>query len=131
MKYLGSLGLHLVVFAFAFGSTAVAQDATLAKPMSHEVEARENCLMCHESGAMEATVIPESHAGRQNEQCLLCHGEGSPILTASPPTVSHEIEGREQCLMCHESGAMEAPVAPESHAGLENESCQVCHAKSG
>ncbi len=37
---------------------------------THTLEGRDNCLMCHSSGAL---AVPDDHAGRTNETCTLCH----------------------------------------------------------
>ncbi|MFH1646961.1 MAG: c-type cytochrome [Chloroflexota bacterium] len=39
----------------------------------HEVEGRENCQACHETGVGRAPRIPNDHTGRTNEMCLSCH----------------------------------------------------------
>ena len=40
----------------------------------HELEGRENCLMCHASGTSEG--IPSDHQGRTNDTCVACHQPG-------------------------------------------------------
>lgn len=108
-------------------SRAAAQEMPKPSVVSHDIEGKENCLMCHKAGVMGAPAVSEKHEGIANEQCLLCHGESSPVQTATPPKISHELEGKENCMMCHKTGVMEAPKAPESHAAIENESCGLCH----
>lgn len=52
-----------------------AKDAavqTTAPPaIPHELEGRDNCLMCHQAGGMKP--VPADHEGRTNEECQLCH----------------------------------------------------------
>ena len=43
--------------------------------LSHEVEGREQCLMCHQTGAL---AVPKSHEGIANEACTACHEAGKP-----------------------------------------------------
>lgn len=45
-------------------------------PVTHEIEGKTSCMMCHKSGAMESPKVPASHAGRTNEYCSLCHAPG-------------------------------------------------------
>ncbi len=49
---------------------ATPSGATL---IPHELENRENCLMCHETGIGDASAIPADHAGRANDLCVACH----------------------------------------------------------
>jgi hypothetical protein len=45
-----------------------------AKAISHELEGRSACTMCHAAGAMEAIPdVPASHEGRADQFCTLCH----------------------------------------------------------
>ena len=39
----------------------------------HTLEGRDDCLVCHETGVAEATVIPADHAGRTSDTCTACH----------------------------------------------------------
>ena len=116
----------MLALAGAFAAQAFAQEAGL-KAVSHELEDRGECLMCH-NGMMEDTPgVPESHEGRTNQVCLWCHAPDSPMLTTQPKPISHEVETPE-CLMCHTAGMMEdSPDVPTSHDGRGNEHCQMCH----
>ena len=132
MKRLVSAAAVLLV-AGVFAVPALAQDA-MPKAVSHDVEGRDQCMMCHTAGAMEA--VPDapaaSHAERTNETCMLCHAADSAMLTAVPPATSHSIEGRDQCMMCHKAGAMEAiPDAPAGHEEMDLEYCTLCHEVAG
>ena len=106
---------------------AFGQDA---KPgaVSHDLEGKDQCTMCH-SGAMEGIpAAPTDHEGRGNETCLMCHGVGASIQTADATAIPHDLEGKDQCTMCH-SGAMEGiPAPPADHEGWANETCLMCHA---
>jgi hypothetical protein len=58
-----------------------AADATMqtdeAKAVTHELEGRSACSMCHAAGAMEAIPdVPASHEGRADQFCTLCHQPG-------------------------------------------------------
>jgi len=100
--------------------------------ISHTLEGRDQCLMCHEAGAL---AVPVSHEGIVNDACTACHETAAtpaPIDDAEEPVsaervvpaISHTLEGRDQCLMCHEAGALAVPV---SHEGIVNETCMACH----
>ena len=133
MKRLVSAAAVLLV-AGAFALPAVAQEAAKPPAVSHDTQGRDQCLMCHTAGAMEA--VPDApaatHADRVNETCMLCHAADSPMLTAVAPAVSHSIEGRDQCMMCHKAGAMEAiPDAPAGHEEMDLEYCTLCHEVAG
>ena len=115
---------------FIAAGSAFAQDA---KPpvMSHDMEGKENCAMCH-SGAMEGIpASPADHEGRAAESCVLCHGADSEMQTSAANAIPHDLEGKDNCSMCH-SGAMEGmPAAPASHEGREADTCQMCHTAGG
>ena len=55
-----------------------ASDATILttapNTITHDLEGRSACLMCHAAGAMEAIPdVPASHEGRADQFCTLCH----------------------------------------------------------
>ena len=109
-------------------TVAVAQ-MVRPTPVPHDLAGRDNCLMCHQIGAMEpVTDVPPSHAERASITCLWCHGPESPLLTTDPPVITHDIAGRDDCLMCHTPGAMEpVPDTPANHEGRESTHCRMCH----
>jgi len=115
---------------FIAAGSAFAQDA---KPpvMSHDMEGKENCAMCH-SGAMEGIPAqPADHEGRAAESCVLCHGADSEMQTSAANAIPHDLEGKDNCSMCH-SGAMEGmPAAPASHEGRGADTCSMCHKAGG
>jgi hypothetical protein len=44
------------------------------KAITHTLEGRDNCLMCHKPGALEAVPdAPASHEGREVKWCSMCH----------------------------------------------------------
>lgn len=116
---------------FVVAGSAFGQDATKPPVMSHDLEGKDNCAMCH-SGAMEGiAAIPEDHEGRAVETCVLCHAADAEIQTLTPTAIPHDLAGKDNCLMCH-SGAMEGlPAAPASHEGRETDTCQMCHTAAG
>jgi hypothetical protein len=126
--------VSVFVVAAVLALPAMAQEAAKPPAVSHDVEGRDQCLMCHTAGAMEA--VPDapaaSHADRTNEVCLLCHAADSPMQTATPPAMSHSLDGRDQCMMCHKAGAMEAiPDAPAGHESIDLKYCTMCHPAAG
>ena len=52
---------------------ALNEEDLASRPLPHDVEGQEDCLMCHGEGIVGAAKVPEDHAGRTNETCLLCH----------------------------------------------------------
>ncbi|MDA8216817.1 MAG: hypothetical protein M0Z94_04285 [Dehalococcoidales bacterium] len=54
-----------------------------AKPMTHPVEGRENCLTCHQPEA-GINPMPVDHAGRTSESCLICHTAQNAAPAAAP-----------------------------------------------
>jgi len=43
----------------------------VSESIPHDIEGRENCLLCHASGTSEG--IPSSHQGRTSDTCIACH----------------------------------------------------------
>lgn len=121
--------IALLLLAGVFAVPALEQDQAKPQAVSHEVERRDRCMMCHRAGAMELVPdAPASHAERTNDTCMLCHAPGSAMLTTTAPAVSHSLEGRNQCMECHEAGATEAiPDAPSGHEAIDLEYCTMCH----
>ena len=103
------------------------------KAMTHDVDGKENCAMCHTPGVIPtAPDMPETHEGRGAETCLWCHGEGSAMVTQGASQFEHGLEGKENCILCHAAGVMPAiPDVPESHTGRAVETCLWCHTKAG
>ena len=123
--------LTAFVLLAGFGLVAFAQQSAWKTPpvMAHAAEGRDNCLMCHKAGAMEAVPdAPANHADRPNTTCLQCHAKDAAVQTVAPAAMSHTAEGRDNCMMCHKAGAMEpVPDAPADHEGRDNKYCTLCH----
>ena len=117
--------------AWAMPAQASAQEAGLPA-VSHDLEGRDQCLMCHNGMMQDVPATPENHKGRGNEVCLWCHAPDSPMLTAQVKAIPHSLEDKTECMMCHTAGTMEdTPDVPTSHEGRGNEHCQMCHKASG
>lgn len=81
----GVLILGLALLAVSCGGTTsaptekpAAEEPAAEEPaaggataITHSLEGRDDCLMCHGEGAAKA--FPADHAGRTNEGCLTCH----------------------------------------------------------
>jgi hypothetical protein len=128
--YLVGFGVG-VAACLAGAQPAQAQAAGKPAIMAHDKAGREQCAMCH-GGAMEGIkAMPASHKGRANDTCLLCHAKESPMQTAVPTALPHDVAGREQCAMCH-GGTMEGMKAvPANHKGYDNKNCTLCHTPAG
>jgi hypothetical protein len=48
-----------------------AVQTTAPKMIPHDLEGRDNCLMCHQAAGPKP--VPADHEGRVNEYCLFCH----------------------------------------------------------
>jgi hypothetical protein len=109
--------------------SAFYQQSTKPTVMSHEAAGREQCMMCHMAGAMEAVPdAPASHDDKELATCMMCHAADSPMQTAEPKAISHPLEGRDNCAMCHAPGAMEpVPDTPANHEGWDAKYCTMCH----
>jgi hypothetical protein len=111
----------------AGAGTLQAQEAAKPPLPSHDMEGKENCVMCHKVGG-DMGAMPASHEGFKSENCLLCHAESSPLQTGqAPPAIPHDMAGKENCAMCHASGVMGATKTPENHGDIKSESCGYCH----
>jgi len=111
--------------------TALPVMAVVPPPIPHTVEeARQDCLLCHAMGAVEASPIPDD-ANHEDaaELCHTCHALlPQPVPPAiAPPDIPHDLLGREDCLMCHKMGIAFASRIPENHIGLPADLCQTCH----
>jgi hypothetical protein len=68
------------------------------RPEDHLGRPQETCVACHEEGAA-APAVPHEVEGR--EECLMCHAVDSPV---KPAPEDHEGRLEDQCLACHISG---------------------------
>ncbi len=119
-------------------------------PIPHPLEARDECLACHETGAAGAPQIPSDHVGRPNNICQGCHQPEAPAsvrkncldchilpegsmapeegaAAGGVPTIPHALERHDDCLACHQDGVGGAPRIPGDHADRTNDVCQTCH----
>lgn len=132
MKHGRSLAaLGAIAFGLLLSGPVVAQDAASPKVIPHDTVGFVECLTCH-SGALEGIpAAPASHEGRENDVCLVCHSGDSPIQSAVPKPIPHDVAGQEQCLLCH-SGALEGiPARPANHESIDVKYCQLCHTPGG
>ena len=66
---------NVVITAAAMLFVAAGSAFGQEKPpvMSHDLEGKEACSMCH-SGAMEGMpAVPATHEGRGDDTCQMCH----------------------------------------------------------
>ncbi len=100
--------------------------AAIPMAIPHELEGRDNCLLCHQNGDQ---ALRADHTGRPVDICTSCHQPETPAAPAPPPAaaptaIPHELEGRDDCLLCHQSGSL---AVPDDHAGRDSETCTSCH----
>lgn len=121
----------MLLFLAALGNPLSGQVKT--KAVSHDLEGKANCLMCHAVGVMPPVPdVPASHEGRTVETCMMCHAPDSPMVTTGAVLTPHDLEGKANCLMCHAPGVMPpATDVPESHEGRVSEQCLWCHKAAG
>ncbi len=103
-----------------------AQD-TKPVVMSHELEGREQCAMCHSGAIPDVPAAPKSHEGREVGTCLWCHGADAAMQSKTPTAIPHELEGREACAMCHSGAIPDVPASPADHKDRKDGQCQMCH----
>ena len=130
---MSNLRMSLSIGAILIVGVGAVQQTTKPPPTKHDLAGRDNCLMCHTAGVMEAVPnVPENHSDRPNTVCLWCHAADAEMQSADSPAVPHDLEGRDQCLMCHTAGVMEpVPDVPAKHEGIGNEYCSLCHKPAG
>lgn len=113
---------------------AIAAAAPPAIP--HDVEGREDCLVCHKLGTADAPRVPDNHDGLAGDICQTCHtavaeivGDGGEeeVVVAEIPTIPHGLEGFAACTQCHEEGGPGIPQFPEDHIGRSDDLCTACH----
>ncbi len=100
-----------------------------ASPVPHPTALLSDCLSCHGVGGVKPAAA-DDHQWSNNDTCMACHKQGTwnpNLVTSSPtgPTIPHLLPGGFACSSCHRSGGL-API-PDSHVGLSDSLCQVCH----
>jgi hypothetical protein len=87
----------------------------LPAAVKHDLEGRENCLMCH-----AVDLLPESHktAAFSNSDCLLCHTLGGAVSAAS------STEGSSSEASSAEGVSFANDILP-----LLEANCATCHAE--
>jgi len=105
------------------GAFAWQQEGWKTPPaVQHALEGRDNCIMCHKAGVMEAVPdAPASHADWPSDICLMCHAKDAAVQTTAPSAISHPTEGRDNCWMCHKVPRLAHPDPP-SHASSDSDS---------
>jgi mono/diheme cytochrome c family protein len=89
--------------------TAVATPSgpLVASVISHKIEGRENCLVCHGIGEDTIRPMPTDHVGRQNAVCLSCHREQTAAAPATPAVTAVSFKSdvlplfEARCKVCH------------------------------
>lgn len=81
-----------------------AMEAVPGVPASHEGRPNEVCLWCHAPDAAiqtkEPPVVPHQLEGR--EQCIMCHSGKMEAVPAVP--ADHEGRDVKYCTLCHTTG---------------------------
>jgi hypothetical protein len=121
-------------------STDVWQEIALQE---HTVELTDkhatlDCQLCHrwpdfsglEYGCSNCHSPSDDHEVKSDD-CALCHSPdgwdvSAAVVVGQAMSAPHSVEIANDCLECHQAG--ETYAAPEDHAGLVNDNCQVCHA---
>lgn len=110
--------------------------AAAAPPaITHEVEGREDCLVCHKLGTADAPRIPDNHNSLTGDICQTCHTQMAEITGSSVeeapvaeiPPIPHGLEGFSSCTQCHEEGGAGIPRFPDDHKGRADDLCSACH----
>jgi formate dehydrogenase gamma subunit len=109
----------------AEGSASTPAPAPAGAPaISHTLEGRDDCLLCH--AATAAVPFPASHADFPLSTCLVCHSTQG--VGPVPPAIKHSLEGRSDCLVCH---ALDLLPASHQAAKFTSQDCLLCHAPEG
>jgi cytochrome b subunit of formate dehydrogenase len=91
-----------VTVTATLAATGTPTLAAPAGPIPHELEGRENCLLCHDRGAV--VPFPADHVGRSNESCQICHqpAAASPQASAAPGFAGDVLPiFQAKCVTCH------------------------------
>jgi len=68
-------GFENTVCAWCHAPNAAMQ-TTDPPTITHTLEGRANCMMCHSGNMPNVAGVPADHAGRANETCGMCHTTG-------------------------------------------------------
>ncbi len=83
-----------------------------APQITHEIELRFECLLCHGKRGETDIPYPDSHVGRPQDKCRNCHQmpeAPTPTPTPTQPDTST------------------AMPLPDSHLGRTGDTCTTCH----
>ncbi|MGD8728028.1 MAG: hypothetical protein PVH40_10305 [Gemmatimonadales bacterium] len=80
---------------------AGAMETATDVPADHADRPNETCMWCHAPDAAMLTQEPSaiSHDLEGRAQCEMCHGGAMPNIPATPE--SHEGRSSEYCTLCH------------------------------
>jgi len=117
---------------------APAIAAAAAPAIPHDLTGRDDCLVCHKTGAANAPRVPDNHTGLPSSLCRTCHipqgevagagtGTGTPVAQA--PAIPHGLEGFQACTSCHEKGGPGIPQFPANHQGRTDDIVQRATAR--
>jgi hypothetical protein len=68
--------MHAVGLLMVAACSDLGVEESLAPPIPHDVEFKEECLMCHSGLLPNVAGVPADHEGYGNETCLDCHAVG-------------------------------------------------------
>ena len=107
---------------------AMAQDAAKPTAVTHDLEGRDQCAMCHSGAMPDVPAAPaETHKDRAVETCLWCHAADAAMQTKTPKAIPHDLEGRDECTMCHSGAMPDVPAPPADHKDRKSTDCRMCH----
>ncbi len=110
--------------------------SSASPPITHDLVARDECLMCHNMGIGYAPGIPENYDAPPVDLCQTCHrpAPGEVPLAETPVTgvtlsqLPYPVENRADCRLCHDTAFADASQFPDEQADRANEGCLACHA---
>ncbi|HEX9015763.1 MAG TPA: cytochrome c3 family protein [Chloroflexota bacterium] len=86
-----------------------------AKPMTHPVDGRENCTMCHlPSGGVKP--MPADHVGRTNQMCSACHTPPAASQPAAAPAAAPAAPAQAAPAQAAPAAPAPAKAAPPAQA---------------
>lgn len=108
-----------------------------APNIPHDLQGRDNCLACHQTGVGGAPKVPSNHAGRTVDMCRGCHQPVQPaageVPLVVPTPIAHPKAAADQntCASCHETlGGTSTSIVADWQASIHSErgvSCVDCH----